>query len=77
VAITFDAVNDADSRRTNLDGADPETIDRICTPRVGTVTRFASSLERVWCDPAAIDDRQRIALIIEVEMFKDRRMLRQ
>jgi hypothetical protein len=25
----------------------------------------------------AIDDRQRTALIIEIEMFKDRRMLRQ
>ena len=28
-------------------------------------------------DPAAIDDRLRTALIIEIETFRDRRMLRQ
>ena len=52
-----------------------QKIDRVCTPLVGTATRFASSLQRELCDTAAIDDRQRTALIIEIEMFRDRRML--
>ena len=31
-----------------------QKIDRVCTPLVGTATRFASSLQRESCDSAAI-----------------------